>query len=86
VLKNWHFNKACILYSQDGGELKRKVEAVEKALTVLDDTTREVIKMRYFDKTDMEIVAAKLFLWRSAVYKRLDKAFQKMSYFLSSTG
>ena len=85
LLKNWHFYRASITSSEDGGELKRKLDAVEKSLSVLDDISKAIIKMRYFEKIEMEIVASRVYMTRQAVHKRIVKAQSEMMFFIANT-
>ena len=84
-LKNWHYYRASITNPEDGGELKRKLDAIERSLSVLDDISRAIVKMRFFEKTEMDIVAKRVYITRQAVYKRLDKAYTEMMYFIANT-
>ena len=85
LLKNWHFYRMLVSTSGNDMELKRKLDAVERSLVVLDDVSRTIIQARYFDKTEMNVVVEKAFMARSAVYKRIDKALAEMSYVIANT-
>lgn len=65
--------------------LKRKLDAIEKSLVVLDDISRMIIKTYYFDKTEMSVVVQRAFMVRSAVYKRIEKAIEEMEYYIENT-
>ena len=85
LLKNWHSYKASISSLENGGELQRKLDAIERSLTVLDEISFAIIKMRYFDKTEMEIIIKKAYVSRSNVYRRMEKAYTQMVYYLVNT-
>ena len=65
--------------------LKRKLDAIEKSLAVLDDISQMIIKTYYFDKTEMSVVVQRAFMVRSAVYKRIEKAIAEMEYYIKNT-
>ena len=86
LLKGWHFYKASILIAQDGGELERKLNAIEKNVGNLNDVDRTIFRMRFFERAEVEVVVAQVYLSRRAVYKRIDKAVEKMVYCIANTG
>ena len=81
MLKSWHFYKASTL-SLEVGELKRKVDAIEKAINALDDCDAAFIQMRYFKRYEVETIANELHITRQAVYKRLNKILDRIVYCL----
>jgi len=83
LLKNWHFYKASILSIGSGSDLEIKLEKVEKAVNTLDDVNRTIIKMRFFERQEMEDVAKLVFMTRQAVYKRIKKTLETIVYMLS---
>ena len=84
LLKNWHFYKACISSSKDDTELGRKLEKIEKAVSMLDDVSSTIIKKHYFENTEMDIVINLVFMSRPGVYKRLNKALAEVSFLIAN--
>ena len=86
MLKKWHFYKACILPLESGNELERKLNAVEKAVAALDDVDKTIIQLKFMQGADIDLIASKVFLAHSSVYKRIDKAIQELAYLIANTG
>ena len=82
LLKNWHFYKASISSERDGGELKRKLDAIERVAGAFDAADNALIKMRYFDCTEVGIIAKRMHVTERAVYKRLEKIAREIEYCL----
>ena len=85
LLKNWHFYKACILNGEGAG-LKKKVEAVERYINTLDEVDRKIIRMRFFERAEVNFIANKLFKSRRAVYYRIDGIVKEIVDCLEMTG
>jgi hypothetical protein len=41
--------------------------------------------MRFFEKTEMDIVAARVFMTRQGVYYRINTALKEIAYIVSNT-
>ena len=61
------------------------LDVVERCVENLDDVNRIIIMTRYFNKADMYFVAAKVFMTRQAVYKRIKKVCEKIDFILANT-
>ena len=83
MLRNWHFYKGCI--STKETELAKKIAWVERVVEKLDPVEREIIKLRYYERTPMEILTSRLNLHRSSVYKILKKSLKKMQFVSENT-
>jgi DNA-directed RNA polymerase specialized sigma subunit len=51
----------------------------------MDEVDSGVIRMRYFDRTEIEIIAKRMFVSERAVYKRLDRIIADIVYCLNNT-
>ena len=85
-LKDWYFLKAFISTTGGGGNLEKELNAIERAIEALDKNDAAVIRMRYFDKAEVEFIAKKLFLSRQAVDKRLNKTLERIAFCISNGG
>ena len=84
LLKDWHFCKAYSSASKDGGELERQLTAIETAINSLEVNDAAVIRMRYFDKAEINYLAKKLCITRQAVDKRINKIVERMAFCISN--
>ena len=84
LLNKWHFYKAITL-SSPKEELTRKINAVEKAIFTLEDIDQEIIRMKYFQAVDIELIQAQVFLSRSGVYYRINNALKELKYIIENT-
>ena len=85
LLKKWHFYKAHTSTSADGSELARKISAIEKAIATLEDDDKTIIKLKYFQGVEVDIIKDKVFLSRAAVYKRIEKTVDEIAYLVANT-
>ena len=83
LLQKWHFYKA---YTSSSGadELTRKITAVEKAITSLDDVDKTIIRLKYFQRLEVDMIQSQVFLSRSVVYWRIDKAIGEIAYLVAN--
>lgn len=79
LLKRWHFYKAIILTSQEE-ELIRKLNAIETYINALDGVDSVIMRMRFYQKVDMDTIASQVFMSRRAVYYRIDKVLEDMAF------
>ena len=86
LLKNWYFYKAFSLSSQDGGVLAKQINAVERAINALEECDAVIVKMKYFERTEMEILTAHFFISRQAIYKRLETILKRISFCIAKGG
>lgn len=84
LLNKWHFYKAITLSSAEY-LLKQKLEAIERAVNHLDDISKAIIEMRCFKRMEMDVVAKHVYMTRQGVYKRLNKSYSEMVYFIRNT-
>lgn len=85
-LKNWHFYKAYSSSSEDGGGLEKQLNAIERAIEALDECDAVIIRMRYFDRYEVGIIAKKLCISRQAVYKRMETILARIVFCLTQSG
>ena len=81
MLKKWHFYKAHTLTSTNN-ELTKKIGAIEKAIVGLDDVDKTILELKYFQCVEVDIIKSKVYLSRSVIYWRIDKAVKEISYFI----
>lgn len=84
LLNKWHFYKAVTLSSPEE-ELARKINAIEKAICNLEDIDQEIIRLRYFQTVDIELIQTKVYLSRSGIYYRLNNAIKEIKYIIENT-
>ena len=84
LLKKWRFYKAIILNTEKDLLLK-KLNAIESAINALDDRDRSIMKMKYFEGYDMDLIAKTVFMSRQGVYYRLNRVYKEMEYLINST-
>jgi DNA-directed RNA polymerase specialized sigma subunit len=85
LLQGWHFYKASISSSEDGGTLAKKICAVEKAIAALPEIDQTIIRKKYIQRIDGDIVAAQVHITRRAVYYRIKRAFRDMEYMICNS-
>lgn len=85
LLKKWHFYKAHALNSVEGDELTKKINAIEKAITSLEDVDQTIIRLKYFQGLEVDTVKSNVFLSRSVIYWRINRAVNEMSYIIANT-
>lgn len=85
LLRKWHFYKAHTSVSGEEDALTKKIKAIEKAIAILDDVDQTIIRLKYFQGLELDLIQSQVFLARASVYKRLDKALEEMSYYISNT-
>jgi len=44
------------------------------------------MRMKYFERVEGELIAARVFITRRAIYKRIDRIIQDMVYWISNIG
>lgn len=86
LLKNWYFYKASISTLEDGGQLKKKLDAIERAINALADVNKTIMRMRFYDCAEMETIAERVFMSRQAVYKRIENVVENMVYLFAGIG
>lgn len=60
--------------------------AIERAINALEINDAAVIRMRYFDKAEINYIAKTLCITRQAVDKRLNKIVERMAFCISTGG
>ena len=83
LLKKWHFYKAVTLSSPEE-ELARKINAIEKAVGILEDIDQEIIQLKYYQGVEIDIIQSKVCLSRSGVYYRLNNALREIKYIIEN--
>ena len=84
LLKNWHFYKANVTALQENSELKRKLELIERAVSMLEDINREIITMYYFNRFTIETTASLVFMSVRGTYYRIDSAVKEIKYLVGN--
>lgn len=79
LLKKWHFYKAVIITSQEEG-LTRKINAIEKYLQSLEGIDSAIMRLRFYQRVDIDTIASQVFMSRRAVYYRIDKVIKEMAF------
>ena len=59
--------------------LSKQLKAIELAINSLDDISKSIIHMKYFERCEMNMIASRVFMSRRAVYYRLEKALKDIS-------
>ena len=85
LLQKWRFYKAHTMNSVEGDELAKKINAIEKTIAFLDDVDQTIIRLKYFQGLEMDIVKSNVFLSRSVIYWRIDRAVNEISYIIANT-
>lgn len=84
LLKKWHFYKAITLKDKDT-ELSKKLETIESKIRMLDDVSKEIMRMKYFDGYDVHTIASSVYMSRQGVYYRLNIAYKEIEYLANNT-
>ena len=79
LLQKWHFYNA-LVSEQENNELLRKLRAIEKAVSLLNDVNKRIIQMKYFQGYEMNVVAKSVFISRRAAYYRIETSLKEISY------
>lgn len=66
-------------------ELTKKINAIEKAITSLEYVDQTIIRLKYFQGLEVETVKSNVFLSRSVIYWRIDRAVNELSYIIANT-
>ena len=82
MLQTWHFYKAACLSSEDGGKLKKEVDAIEAYINALEEQSSEIMRLRFFECVPVEKIARKKHMTRQAVYKRIDASIKLIARFV----
>lgn len=61
-------------------ELIRKLNAIETYINALDGVDSVIMRMRFYQKVDMDTIASQVFMSRRAVYYRIDKVLEDMAF------
>lgn len=61
-------------------ELVRKLNAIETYINALDGVDSAIMRMRFYQKVDMDTIASQVFMSRRAVYYRIDKVLEDMAF------
>jgi len=83
ILYKWHFYKAAADNLGDNSALPQKINLIERMVDELDDTSRLIIKKRFFEAYGADDVAIQMSMSRQAVHKRIAKFVKTMAYILS---
>ena len=84
LLRKWHFYKACSSNPEEDGKLKRKLDAIEKAVYRLDDVSRKAIIAHYFNRATIEDTALLVFMTVRGTYYRIAAAVKEMVYLIEN--
>ena len=63
----------------------KKLNAIENYIEKLDDVDRTIMRMKYYECAEGEVIAAHVYMTRRTVYKRIDRIIRDMIYWISNT-
>ena len=74
LFENYHLNKVKIEAGIATDQLEKAMQYIDKGMAVLDDTSREVLRLVYISKINKTDIARQFNLSRSYLYKLINKA------------
>ena len=76
LLKNYKLNKTKIKMGTADSELKKKMEFLDKCISSIDDTEREIIVDYYIKGKSLTIIGNRFGYCKAGIYKKRNRAIQ----------
>lgn len=61
-------------------DLIRKLNAIEKYIDSLEGMDASIMRMRFYQKLDIETISSQVFMSRRAIYYRIDKIIKDIAF------
>ena len=80
LLKNYYTYKASISGASAESHLKRKLDALDRAVAALDEESKQIVDLVFYKRQSVENVALILNYSRSTLYYRVNIILDELSY------
>lgn len=61
-------------------DLIRKLNAIEKYIDSLEGMDASIMRMRFYQKLDIETISSQVFMSRRSIYYRIDKIIKDIAF------